>query len=67
MLALAKNPNLKVLAEGVETIEQLEFLRAEGCDELQGYLISQPIPANDFVALLASTEPLINLTPLNRI
>ena len=63
VLTLANNLNLKVLAEGVETIEQLDFLRAEGCDEIQGYLISQPIPTNDFVALLSSREPLINLTP----
>jgi EAL domain-containing protein (putative c-di-GMP-specific phosphodiesterase class I) len=37
----------------VETQEQLEFLRAEGCDEIQGYLFSKPIPAADFEQLLA--------------
>ena len=36
-----------MLAEGVETVEQLDFLRANGCDEVQGYLISRPQPAED--------------------
>jgi EAL domain-containing protein (putative c-di-GMP-specific phosphodiesterase class I) len=41
-------------AEGVETVEQLETLRREGCTEVQGFLISRPIPATDVAALLAS-------------
>jgi sensor c-di-GMP phosphodiesterase-like protein len=39
---------LRVVAEGVETVEQLEFLKNIGCQELQGYLISRPIPAEEF-------------------
>jgi EAL domain-containing protein (putative c-di-GMP-specific phosphodiesterase class I) len=43
-----------VLAEGVETQEQLDFLRREGCDELQGYLLSPPAPVGMFADLLAT-------------
>ena len=42
----------KVLAEGVETPEQLAFLQAKGCDIYQGYLKSKPLPAEDFAQLL---------------
>jgi EAL domain-containing protein (putative c-di-GMP-specific phosphodiesterase class I) len=45
IIALGHNLGLKVLAEGVETEEQIEFLRANGCDELQGYYFSQPVSA----------------------
>jgi EAL domain-containing protein (putative c-di-GMP-specific phosphodiesterase class I) len=40
---------LKVLAEGVESAEQLAFLRAQGCDDAQGYLIGRPMPVEQFV------------------
>jgi EAL domain-containing protein (putative c-di-GMP-specific phosphodiesterase class I) len=43
ILSLAKNLHLKVVAEGVETQEQANFLYASGCDFLQGYLLAQPI------------------------
>ncbi|MDY0321662.1 MAG: EAL domain-containing protein [Arcobacteraceae bacterium] len=52
IISMAKTLNLKVLAEGVETKEQLEFLRNEGCDYYQGYYFSKPISALEFIELL---------------
>jgi diguanylate cyclase (GGDEF)-like protein/PAS domain S-box-containing protein len=54
IINLAQNLNLRVLAEGVETKDQLEFLRLEGCDEIQGYWFSPPIPAFDFYTKYAN-------------
>jgi EAL domain-containing protein (putative c-di-GMP-specific phosphodiesterase class I) len=44
VLALGKSLNIPVLAEGVETADQLSVLRREGCDEAQGYLLGRPKP-----------------------
>lgn len=52
IITLAKGLNFKVVAEGVETGEQLEFLRSNNCDEIQGYYFSKPLSAEDFHALL---------------
>lgn len=54
IVAMAKTLRLKVLAEGVETPEQLAFLKEEGCDSYQGYLMSPPVPADKFEQLLRS-------------
>lgn len=52
MINLAHNLNLNVVAEGVETPEQLALLRGFGCDQVQGYLISKPLPLPDLVEYL---------------
>jgi EAL domain-containing protein (putative c-di-GMP-specific phosphodiesterase class I) len=45
--------NAKIVAEGVETEEQLAWLRSKNCHEYQGYLFSRPIPLDQFDGLLA--------------
>jgi len=52
IIALSHNLDLRVTAEGVETTDQLEFLRGLGCDEVQGYLFSRPLPAADMTAFM---------------
>ena len=47
-----KGMGLKVVDEGEEDEEQFEFLRDEGCDYIQGYYFSRPIPTEDFIQLL---------------
>ncbi|GIP15532.1 hypothetical protein J40TS1_11740 [Paenibacillus montaniterrae] len=54
IIAMAHKLNLQVIAEGVETDEQLEFLRTLQCDEIQGYLKSPPVPSSFFQKLLCS-------------
>jgi len=52
IIAMSKSLKIKVVAEGVETVDQLQFLRTRGCDEIQGYFFSRPVPAADFARLL---------------
>ncbi|MDQ0123758.1 diguanylate cyclase (GGDEF)-like protein/PAS domain S-box-containing protein [Pseudomonas lini] len=59
IIAMAHGLSLKVVAEGVERPEQLEFLKAERCDEVQGYLVSRPVEADGLLQLLrADANPL---------
>jgi len=52
IISMAKNLRLLVIAEGVETEEQLNCLREAGCDEIQGYHFSPPVPPEEFLLLL---------------
>ncbi len=56
IITLGHALGLKVVAEGVETLAHLEFLRQHGCDELQGYYFSRPIPALEMEALLCAGD-----------
>ncbi|CAH1387809.1 putative bifunctional diguanylate cyclase/phosphodiesterase [Candidatus Nitrotoga sp. M5] len=54
IINMARTLKLKVIAEGVETAEQLSFLKHQGCDEIQGYYFSKPVPPEKISRLLAS-------------
>lgn len=57
IISMAKSLGLKTIAEGVETEGQLAFLREQGCDEVQGYYYSRPLPAEQFEGFVASHIP----------
>ncbi len=56
IIGLAHRMNLDVVAEGVETEAQMDYLRTHHCDVMQGYYFSKPVPADDFARLLAEGE-----------
>ena len=56
VIGLARGLKLPVLAEGVETEEQLAFLKNETCDEILGYLVGQPLPIKNYTALTGQPE-----------
>jgi predicted signal transduction protein with EAL and GGDEF domain len=58
IIALAHNLKLRVIAEGVETATQLDYLRRHGCDEIQGYYFSPALPVADFEVLLSQGRSL---------
>ena len=54
IIAMAKELGLSVVAEGVELEEQAEFLRRQGCDQIQGFIYSKPLPADEVEAILVA-------------
>jgi EAL domain-containing protein (putative c-di-GMP-specific phosphodiesterase class I) len=56
IIALAHGLNLTSIAEGVETEQQLDFLREHGCDQIQGYLVNRPVPAEQMESLLRADQ-----------
>jgi len=63
IISLGKSLKLKVVAEGVETQEQLSFFRNQECDEVQGYLFSHPLPAKEMTELLQQKAPFPKANP----
>ena len=57
IISMASSLGLKTIAEGVETAGQLAFLRARGCDEVQGYFFSRPLPADAFEQFTQNHRP----------
>jgi diguanylate cyclase (GGDEF)-like protein/PAS domain S-box-containing protein len=62
VISMAHSLRLEVVAEGVETLAQLDYLRQHGCDRMQGYLFSRPLPAEELAALLRQGRRLPGLT-----
>jgi diguanylate cyclase (GGDEF)-like protein/PAS domain S-box-containing protein len=62
VIALAHRMQLKVVAEGVETEAQLDYLKKNHCDEMQGYYFSKPLPAEEFASLLHQGKRLAVMT-----
>jgi diguanylate cyclase len=54
VISMGRSLKLRVIAEGVETQEEMAFLQAHQCDEAQGYYFSRPVPAAEFAKLLKS-------------
>jgi EAL domain-containing protein (putative c-di-GMP-specific phosphodiesterase class I) len=53
-IEMAHDLGMKVIGEGVETFEQLEFLRTKGCDCIQGYYFSRPLPPQELVSWIGT-------------
>ena len=59
IIAMSHSMGIKTVAEGVETVEQLEFLRSLGCEEVQGYLLAKPMTAEDCGAWLQARSVVV--------
>jgi diguanylate cyclase (GGDEF)-like protein len=66
IIAMGHSLGLEVVAEGVETDEQLEYLIASGCDQVQGFIFSPPMPPDRFADLLVRTAESTELLPARR-
>jgi diguanylate cyclase (GGDEF)-like protein/PAS domain S-box-containing protein len=63
IILMAHNLGIGVVAEGVETQEQLEWLKQCGCEQIQGYLYSKPLTSEDFFAFIEASCPTLHLSP----
>ncbi|MDI1247024.1 MAG: EAL domain-containing protein [Rhodoferax sp.] len=63
IIHMAHGLGFRTIAEGVETRAQLDYLRAQGCDEIQGYFFGRPLPADEFASLLRRNEALTGMEP----
>ena len=59
IVTMGKQLRQEIVAEGVETVEQMGFLRDLGCDQLQGYLFSPPVPAAEFERMVREDQRLV--------
>jgi len=70
IIELARGLDFSIVAEGVETAEQLRYLEALGCQYAQGYYISKPVPASEATKILnnglADLKSLTNVMPLDQ-
>jgi EAL domain-containing protein (putative c-di-GMP-specific phosphodiesterase class I) len=57
IVSMARSLGMRTIAEGVETAAQMEFLRAKGCDEVQGYWFGRPLPADELEAFVRARAP----------
>jgi len=67
IIAMAKGLDLKVIAEGVEKAEQMDFLKAEGCEKAQGFFFGRPVPPDAIEVLLTGERagiPVLRSEPL---
>ena len=63
IIAMAQQLGLKVIAEGIETEEQIQYLHKNGCDMGQGFFLGKPMTASDFAATLTLREPAAKRQP----
>ena len=64
IIAMSHHMHMRVVAEGVETAEQVRMLRKQGCEEIQGYFFSRPLPVDKFTLFLAHPRPLATTLPV---
>lgn len=66
IISIARCFDLEVIAEGVETQEELSTMRALGCNRVQGYLVAKPLPSSDVLAFVESYDKTLSFQPVDR-
>ena len=64
VLSMAKNLSLKTVSEGIETVEQAQFLTDSGCDIAQGFLYAKPMPLDEFEKIAFTNNEKLNIEGL---